>query len=180
MENGGENTFSYLRRWADRHISTHGSFCTTYRLAHKCDRECEKTLKLNQNKQQPYSHTSLQQDVLSKTNTLVSPWSVHLFTLVALQNRTARTSPPLVTKTQKHITPNALALISLHADLICSPCQRSSRSKRCPSDCGGFGFSNVKSMEAAQTCRLTSSSLSFTLRSDYLVTCHFEHILAQE
>lgn len=32
----------------------------------------EKTLKQNQNKQQPYSHTSLQQDVLSKTNTLVS------------------------------------------------------------------------------------------------------------
>lgn len=56
----------------------------------------EKTLKQNQNKQQPYSHTSLQQDVLSKTNTLVSLWSVHLFTLVALENHIARTGPLLV------------------------------------------------------------------------------------
>lgn len=45
MENAGENTSSYLRRRADRHISTHGSFCTTHRLAHKCGHEREKDLK---------------------------------------------------------------------------------------------------------------------------------------
>lgn len=50
------------------------------------------TQKQSQNKQRHYSHTSMQQDVLSKTNMLVSPWSAHLFMLVASRNHTARMS----------------------------------------------------------------------------------------
>lgn len=92
----------------------------------------EKTLKQNQNKQQPYSHTSLQQDVLSKTNMLVSLWSVHLFTLVALQNHIARTGPLLVqnklmlTKkihNTKHIGFHLMAYLLPHTDSICIPYQ---------------------------------------------------------
>lgn len=141
----------------------------------------KRTLKLNQNKQQPYSHSSLQQDVLSKTNMLVSPWSVHLFTLVAWQNCTAQTSPPLVTKTQKNTT-HQTHWLSYRCTLI----QFVVRVKWWvwgvnPAAfliLGDFVFFNVKSMKVARTCRLLSSSQSFTLKSNYVVTCQFEHIVA--
>lgn len=51
----------------------------------------KRTLKQNQNKKQQCSHTSPQQDVLSKQTLFVSLWSVPQFTLVELQNWVART-----------------------------------------------------------------------------------------
>lgn len=102
----------------------------------------ERTLKQNQNKQQLYSHTSLQKDVLSKTNMMVNLWSVHLFTLVAQQNHIARTSPLLLqdkltkTKQKTHNTKcidfHKMVYLLPHTDSICIPYQMTNvTSKRC-------------------------------------------------
>lgn len=74
MENAGEKHFFCLV-CADEQIDTSAHTGPSARLTGShinVTVNVKRTLKQNQNKQQPYSHTSLQQDVLSKTNMLVS------------------------------------------------------------------------------------------------------------